>query len=255
MNYRIIFTSLLLLNLAACNKKSDNLAEEKTTQLTYSFKEENNGIKCETGSKVFSSEETYCEALRNNSENNNCAIEMRKITFDSKCKGTFGPVAEKPAPPPETPQRRLAPPVPLPTSKDIEKIEIKAVGKINHNVNNTGKNLVTLVTASIPIEFIQPAEKLNFIVGTGFKILNSGAANCKFDGASDIAIKNNEVKITLISIVELPLKSEKKDDECVFSLARLVDGFDIQLNDVSSLDALGNEKKIKQIDLKIIKGQ
>ena len=81
------------------------------------------------------------------------------------------------------------------------------------------------------------------------------AANCKFDNASNIAIKNSEVKLTLISIVELPMNAEKKDDECVFSLARFVDGFEVQLNDVSSHDALGNEKRIKQINLKMIKSQ
>lgn len=77
--------ALLFLGLAACS------IEKKSSDYSDKYKFELNG--CSTGEHSFSgsSEEEvrrqYCETLKNDSANNNCADSMRYETFRARCQG------------------------------------------------------------------------------------------------------------------------------------------------------------------------
>ncbi len=80
MRLSFIFTLLsLVLMTVSCNQLM-NYAEEKSA---YSYDFNVNG--CATGEKNFSSLEAMCDALTNDSLNNNCAENERYTKFLSDC--------------------------------------------------------------------------------------------------------------------------------------------------------------------------
>ncbi len=82
MRISYIFTLVLFLfSTAACNQLLD-YSEEKSA---YSYDFNVNG--CATGEKNFSSREAMCDALTNDSLNNNCAENERYTKFLSDCPG------------------------------------------------------------------------------------------------------------------------------------------------------------------------
>lgn len=83
MNY---FGLLLVFMLYACDFKAEDLTENYSYSLSETF--------CETGKHSFSTLNSYCSALQNESLNNNCARSQRQDLFHSKCSGSFI-VAEK----------------------------------------------------------------------------------------------------------------------------------------------------------------
>ena len=76
---KIILITISLF-LAACGDTKDlNKAE------SYKYNYESNG--CKTGEKSFSSKEDYCEGLKNDESNNNCAKDIRYEKFQAECPG------------------------------------------------------------------------------------------------------------------------------------------------------------------------
>jgi hypothetical protein len=68
-----------LLVIVSCQSSSDNSSQSYTYALTL------NG--CDTGSHSFSSHDAYCNALKNDALNNNCAASLRYDTFKNECPG------------------------------------------------------------------------------------------------------------------------------------------------------------------------
>ena len=73
----LVITSVLF--FVGCQK-----SEEQSNQ-SYTYDLTENG--CPTGSHSFSSQEAYCNALKNDSLNNHCANSLRYDTFKSACPG------------------------------------------------------------------------------------------------------------------------------------------------------------------------
>ncbi len=81
----ILILSCFSFYFAGCTApvSTDGLLTSKSNNLTYTLSE--NG--CSTGEHTFYSEEQMCNGLKNDSLNNNCAYNLRRLKFKSDCPG------------------------------------------------------------------------------------------------------------------------------------------------------------------------
>lgn len=92
MRQGLIFTLLTLLGCVttSCNQLMDYAEEDSA----YSYNFNVNG--CTTGEKNFSTREAMCDALTDDSLNNNCAENERYTKFLSDCPGRTWQTLEQP---------------------------------------------------------------------------------------------------------------------------------------------------------------
>lgn len=86
------YVVLSFLILTACGLKLEGPgfkigSEDKNETQSLSYELEENG--CNTGKHEFSSRESYCTGLRNNTLNNGCAYSLRKDRYRAECSGDF----------------------------------------------------------------------------------------------------------------------------------------------------------------------
>lgn len=82
---KIVAASILVLTVSACGDgplKTEK--KESSGSSNYSYQYNENG--CDTGKRAFSSKESYCDGLLDESANNYCARGMRQETYDRNCR-------------------------------------------------------------------------------------------------------------------------------------------------------------------------
>lgn len=89
MKLRFLNFIFILLTVSACNSKNETETLSQTSKFTYEFKEKINGYSCTTGSRSFKTMDEYCDGLRRSTDNNNCALQIRKLTYEERCNGDF----------------------------------------------------------------------------------------------------------------------------------------------------------------------
>lgn len=88
--FKTIFVIAVVFSAVACSIHADgpggsvNSGNNGESQ-TYSYSFEYNG--CKTGVKEFSNMTDYCNTLKDDAANNNCARNMRYDEFKQKCAG------------------------------------------------------------------------------------------------------------------------------------------------------------------------
>jgi hypothetical protein len=96
-----LFITLTFLILSACAQDKNNtdqatvpagtIAQQQQPgqlplqQQRYPYQYNYDGANCVTGQKHFRTRERYCDSLRNNVYNNNCAVETRYEQFRTNC--------------------------------------------------------------------------------------------------------------------------------------------------------------------------
>lgn len=83
---------VILTGFASCGGGSDGNQRDSQSQngtYEYEFEQDINGVACSTGHRSYKSLSAMCEGLTDSSQNNNCALEMRKGHFKQHCSGTF----------------------------------------------------------------------------------------------------------------------------------------------------------------------
>ncbi|MGE0633782.1 MAG: hypothetical protein AB7O96_15315 [Pseudobdellovibrionaceae bacterium] len=76
---KTLLMTLSLVILAACAKG------HKEESYTYKYETKD----CTTGKKSFSSKASYCDSLKNDAANGQCARDIRYTTFQSECPGSW----------------------------------------------------------------------------------------------------------------------------------------------------------------------
>lgn len=84
MKTNLLFLAAMTLLCSACDLSAVGIGKSKKKE-QYKYNLTYNG--CSTGEHKFSSKDAMCDALQNNSLNNNCARDLREQHFRGECPG------------------------------------------------------------------------------------------------------------------------------------------------------------------------
>lgn len=189
---RALLIVCLVPALFACSKSSDGSSSTRNERFSYSLTYNN----CPTGKKTFSSQQAMCDALKDDSENNYCAREMRREKFDSDaCAGNFDDPSQTLDPVVEQPEEELPSPVVTPPAPNDDGLFERRDPKAISHIGLEGKITVKNKRASASGDFL-------FSRAEGTIRLNGGG-NLKLDltGASSVEVVTPRHSCQLTSLI------------------------------------------------------
>lgn len=240
------------LRLEAYNKQCSSLtpAGKESDAKNYSYQYEDEAKSCNTGHKSFTDHAKYCEALKNDQENNDCAKEQRIKEFDQQCnsleadktdngtdlakKSDETPSAQEPTTQPATTQQ---PSEKQEATEEKEKSDTVTLTSYTESLSVTSKEandvIVSTVEGKLIVNSIEPKiEKAIQLEQAGSFFFGNGLMeSCKLETIKfEAATLDQPLTFTLMGSDH---KGKKEDSNCQTQLAQIAkEGFVIEFANV-----------------------